>query len=196
MDNIAEYIGLKQQDGSIICGPLSAYLMQENGFLSEDLPAVKWLQMNDYSKEWGVSTLWMLEKYLPVEKYEWFETTESVSDFDFSSEPLEVGDLLYLKGYSVAHWVTVTRVDDQGRVFAITNVQAGYLNESNKTDQTWLIQEVMLYDPQNPDAGQFDKWTSKYDYDGLHHIGEGGFRLWRLRDEGNEVGRVEFGSNN
>lgn len=196
MDNIAEYIGLKQQDGSIICGPLSAYLMQENGFLSEDLPAIKWLQMNDYSKEWGVSTLWMLEKYLPVEKYEWFETTESVSDFDFSNQPLEVGDLLYLKGYSVAHWVTVTRVDDQGRVFAITNVQAGYLDESNKTDQTWLIQEVMLYDPQNPDAGQFDKWTDKYDYDGLHHIGEGGFRLWRLRDGGQEIGQVEFSSNN
>ncbi len=195
-NNIAEHIGLKQQDGSIICGPLSAYLMQENGFLSEDLPAVKWLQMNDYSKEWGVSTLWMLEKYLPVEKYEWFETTESVSDFDFSSEPLEVGDLLYLKGYSVAHWVTVTRVDDQGRAFAVTNVQAGYLDESNKTDQTWLIQEVMLYDPQNPDDGQFDRWTSKNDYDGLHHIGEGGFRLWRLKDAGQEMGKVEFGSQN
>ncbi len=174
----AELLTVNNSDGSVVCGPLAASLMKDGGYLDSTTDVHDFFLLNDYADQ----GLIFLKKILSEEKYEWFRTSTSVANFDFSLYPLQPGDLLYLKGGTFTHWLTITRIDEEGKIYAVTNIAAGYIN-GNKNDDSFLIQEIMLYDPKNPEDGQFTKWAS-YDYPKLGRTGTEGFRLWRLKGEG------------
>jgi hypothetical protein len=66
--------------------------------------------------------------------------------------------------------LVVTRLDEHGRAFTVTNFA---------TPQGYVIQETMLYDPANPGVGKLYDWTNrKYSMLGL--TGFGGFLLIRF----------------
>jgi hypothetical protein len=67
--------------------------------------------------------------------------------------------------------LVVNRVDGLGRAYAVTNFG---------TTDGYIIDEVMLYDPTDPDAGMFRVWTEKQNAL-LGSTGFGGFEVWRLR---------------
>ena len=66
--------------------------------------------------------------------------------------------------------MTVSRVDEQGRAFSIT---------AETYNSSYLISELMLYDPQQPGKGYFYDITDP-EYSALLGVtGLGGFQLWR-----------------
>jgi hypothetical protein len=87
---------------------------------------------------------------------------------------LYAGDFLYLfagDSGSFEHMLVVSRVDESGRAFAVTNLN---------TTEGVVIREVMLYDPNEPGKGQFYEWTNRAN-DALGRTGYGGYWLWRLK---------------
>ena len=64
----------------------------------------------------------------------------------------------------------VTRVDNAGRAFSVTN---------HATSDGFVIDEVLLYDPAQPGTGKFFEWTVRRN-NKLGSTGFGGFELWRL----------------
>ncbi len=66
--------------------------------------------------------------------------------------------------------LVVTRVDGNGRAYAVTN---------HATSDGFVIDEVMLYDPAKPGLGKFSEWTNRQNNNN-GRTGFGGFELWRL----------------
>lgn len=64
----------------------------------------------------------------------------------------------------------VTRVDYQGRAYSVTN---------HDTEEGFIIDEVMLYDPRDPSVGIFAQWTRR-EKQVLGSTGFAGFEVWRL----------------
>lgn len=167
---------------SNMCGPLSLAILRDAELVDQSVILHDfWLL--DPSEP---SDIRLLEGTFPQHRYLWHNALESVATFDFDAFPLQAGDLLYLlagPGGTFEHIIVVTRVDETGRAFSVTNV--------NTTDG-FIIDEVMLYDPHQPGAGKFHEWT---DPNNIHLglTGRGGFRLWRrvepLREESSLASR-------
>jgi hypothetical protein len=153
---------------SNMCGPLALAILRDAGLVDQSVILHDfWLL--DPSEP---SDIRLLEETFPSHRYLWHTAPVSVGTFDFDAFPLQAGDLLYLlagPGGTFEHIIVVTRVDETGRAFSVTNVN---------TTEGFIIDEVMLYDPHQPGAGQFHEWT---DPNNIHLglTGLGGFRLWR-----------------
>jgi hypothetical protein len=156
---------------TLICGPLSLAILQ-----SADLIAYKdvtphdfWL-LNPYiSKDRA-----LINKVFPGDKYESVRFKTPLNTFDWSTYPLEPGDFIYIDhgtGGNFDHMLVVNRVDSDRRVYAVTNYG---------TEDGYIINEALLYDPNNSNIGLFHMWTEKQ-FLQSGSTGFGGFEVWRLR---------------
>lgn len=168
---VARSLGYIKNDGhpASVCGPLALAILRDAGLVS------KYVDLHDF---WLLNprdsrNMKTLERTFPKDEFLWYKSTISIAEFDFKAFPLKAGDFLYLYAGdpgSFEHMLTVSRVDEQGRAYAVTNFDspAGY-----------VIQEVLLYDPEQPGMGKIYDWTNRKNYRyGL--TGFGGFDLWRF----------------
>jgi hypothetical protein len=169
---VSRAIGYLANEGhpASVCGPLAIAILQDAGFLD---PAV------DRHSFWKLdprpdADLNILQQTFPTDRYLWYSFRTPTDQFNFSNFPLYPGDFLYLYAGgmgSFEHMLVVSRVDDTGRVYAVTNLN---------TPNGYLIQEKMLYDPNEPGTGLFYDWTNQANWR-LGLTGFGGFDLWRLK---------------
>jgi len=154
---------------SNMCGPLAIAILRDAGLVSRytDLHDF-WLLRPDNQAE-------IIDRTFPSSRFEHFHFNQSIRDFDFNAFPLKAGDVLYLYAGSQGtfeHILTVTRVDEQGRAYTVTNL-------NTQRDGYYVIEEVMLDDPSQPGIGQFYEWTDeKNKWIGM--TGFGGFDVWRF----------------
>jgi len=157
---------------TIICGPLSIAILQSAGLVAKEslAPFDFWLLNPFISKDRA-----LLNRTFPQSKYENFDVSIPLNEFKFSGFTLLPGDFLYIKhgsGGNFDHMLVVNRVDSEGRAYSVTNYNTG---------QGFIIDEVLLYDLKDTNAGIFHKWTEKRDA-ANGATGFGGFELWRLRE--------------
>ncbi len=167
------------------CGPLTAAIMRDGGFLPEDSPVKDmWLlclREDEKDEELpfcsGRKTLNRI--YFPPEDYDYIEVEESIGTYDFVKHPLEVGDWLYLyvlKGVSnyrgFDHMLVVTRIDENGAAYSVTNINHG---------EGFVILEEMLYDPTQPGVGLFYDLSNDELRKELGMTGTAGFLLIRAK---------------
>jgi hypothetical protein len=118
----------------------------------------------------------LIERVFPKDRYENTLYKTPLNKFDWNAFPLKPGDFLFIKhgtGGNFDHILVINRVDSQMRAYAVTNYG---------TPDGFIINEVMLYDPNNPSAGIFHTWT-KEQFAILGSTGFGGFEIWRLRSQ-------------
>lgn len=169
---IAQEINFIGEDGhpSNMCGPLSIAILRDAGILSPDTnPGKFWLL--DPKRD---STRKLLANTFPKEHFENIRFNTPLNQFDWNSFPLQPGDFLYIYagvGGNFEHMLVVNRVDYQLRTYAVTN---------HATPDGFVITEILLYDPTDPNAGIFRTWTERHNAM-LGSTGFGGFELWRLR---------------
>ncbi len=179
---IARSLAYVRGDGhpANMCGPLAIAILRDAGLVS------KYTDLHDF---WlldprETTEIHILEEVFPRDRFLWFQTRTSVADFDFKTFPLKAGDFLYLyagKSGNFEHMLTVSRVDAQGRAFSVTNFG---------TDDGYLIQEVMLYDPALPGVGILYDWLNRQK-NAYFLTGFGGFDLWRFSVPVPEIGPEE-----
>ncbi len=164
------FVGRKYEDPSNMCGPLAFALLRDAGVID------KYINLHDVWLLNPEGDQQLLEDIFPRDKFEWFSFREQINKFDFEAFPLKTGDLLFLyAGHSGSfqHVLTVTRVDEEGRAYSVTNVN---------TVEGYIIEENLLYDPAEPSAGLFYRWTNR-SFLMLGRTGFGGFDLWRPKSE-------------
>lgn len=159
------------------CGPLSIAIMRSGGILpaTTSVREIWLLCAREGGSCNGMSVL--KREYFPPDEFDYFQTKQSVRDFDFSAHPLQAGDWLYLfvKHNGFDHMLVVTRVDANGAAYTVTNLNRG---------DGFKITEEVLYDPTKPGTGLFYELTDpirlKYErYLGLS--GDGGFIIVRRK---------------
>ena len=134
-----------------MCGPLAAAIMRDGGYLPpESEPKEMWLlcARTREDNEACHGTRDLERKFFSKEDYDYFRVEESIGSYDWKTNPLQVGDWLYLyvmKGISnfegFDHMIVVSRVDNRGRAYSVTNVNHG---------EGFVIREELLYDPNRP----------------------------------------------
>jgi hypothetical protein len=158
-------------DPSTTCGPLSIAILQKAGILSEDLVAHDFFLINpDLGKDRVI-----IESVFPKEKYSDTRRKVRIDQEDWLTNPLMPGDFVYLysgTGGNFEHMLVITRVDGQGRAYSVTNYN---------TEQGFVIDEALLYDPADSNAGLFSKWTEKQ-FAKLGSTGYAGYEVWRLKE--------------
>jgi hypothetical protein len=169
---VAQALGFVQGgDPSNMCGPLAIKILSDAGFVAADVDLKNFWLLDPREKTQRA----FLDGIFPPASYQDYHFDQPINQFDFDKFPLRTGDFLYLYagGDGFEHMLTVTRVDEAGRVYSVTN----YV-----TDQVYFahfaIQEVMLYDPAQPGVGKFFDWTDEKNY-ALGLTGLGGFEVWR-----------------
>ena len=164
-----EFVGGDYGHPSNMCGPLAIGILRDAGLVS---PYV------DLSEFWildprpGMNDD-VVERTFPRDKYFWYQTSTRIDQFDFNIFPLYTGDFVYIyAGYygTFEHILTVTRVDETGRAYTTTNIR--------RENYEYFIEELLLYDPNNPGEGLFNYWTDLSNT-ALGITGFGGFSLWR-----------------
>ena len=162
------------------CGPITVAIMRDGGYLPEEAnPHDMWLLCPREDIP-GCNGLDILDqKYFPLLDYDYIRVDESVGSYDWAKNPLQPGDWLYLfvrKGISkydgFDHMLVVTRVDDRGRAYSVTNINKG---------DGFVIQEEMLYDPRRPSLGLFAELTNDKLRKELGMTGTAGFLLIRAK---------------
>jgi len=155
---------------SDICGPLSIAILQEAGIINPDLDSHDfWLLNPDI---WDDRHL--LSKAFTSDRFENTHFQVKLNKVDWSETPLYPGDFIYIyagTGGNFEHMLVVNRVDAEGRAYAVTN---------HKTPNGFIISEVLLYHPGNPDVGIFQVWTARPNAE-LGSTGFAGFEVWRIR---------------
>jgi hypothetical protein len=159
-------------DVSNMCGPLAIKILKDAAFVPADVDLKDFWLLNPRQKEQRA----VLERVFPAPQYADYHFDQPINSFDFDAFPLKVGDFVYLyagSGGSFEHMLTVTRVDEAGRAYSVTNYVTAHVYFS-----LFAIQEILLYDPEQPSAGKFYEWTDKKNYK-LGLTGLGGFEVWR-----------------
>jgi hypothetical protein len=155
---------------SNICGPLSIAILQGAGIVRPDIdPHAFWLLNPDVKGDRK-----LLSKVFPPGWFENIRFRVPLNKMDWREFPLYPGDFIYFyagSGGNFEHMLVVNRVDVDGRAYAVTN---------HKTSDGFIISEVLLYNPTNPDVGMFPVWTARPNAEN-GSTGFGGFELWRLR---------------
>lgn len=154
----------------MVCGPLALAILQGAGLVDPEVPLLDFFYLNPRPGQDD----WRLKKVFPDELFEKIAIEERIDQIDYTEHPLYAGDFLYLfagDSGSFEHMLVVSRVDETGRAFSVTNFP---------TAEGYMIREVMLYDPNNPGTGQFYDWTNREFMD-IGRTGYGGFWLWRLK---------------
>jgi hypothetical protein len=167
-----EINGVGYGDPSNICGPLAIAILRDAGVIASTIvPHDYWLL--DPTK---VIDQRLIASAFPPERFTHQQFPTPLNKVDWLASPLLPGDFLFIWHGSWGnfdHMLTVSRVDSQGRTYAVTNYG---------TPEGYMIAETMLYDPLDPKAGTFYAWTKERDQI-LGSTGFGGFELWRLRPE-------------
>jgi hypothetical protein len=167
-----EINGVGYGDPSNICGPLAVAILRDAGVISANVvPHDYWLL--DPAK---VIDQRLLAAAFPPARFTHEEYSTPLNKVDWNASPLLPGDFLFIWHGSWGnfdHMLTVTRVDGQGRTYAVTNFG---------TPEGYMIAEAMLYDPLDPMAGIFRTWTKERDQI-LGSTGFGGFEIWRARPQ-------------
>jgi len=179
---IARSLGYLKNDGhpASVCGPLAVAILREAGLISRYVDLHDFWLLNPRDR----MNVKILERTFPRDEFMWYQNRISTAEFDFQAFPLKAGDFIYLYAGdpgSFEHMLTVSRVDEEGRAYSVTNFD---------TPDGYMIQEVVLYDPTQPGVGKFYDWTNRKNYRyGL--TGFGGFDLWRFVKPVLEVGPQE-----
>lgn len=160
---VARQLNYLANDGhpSNMSGPLALAILRAAGIVSADVNLHDFWLLNP---RLGTH---LLETTFPRRDFLWFQTPTAARAFDFSSFPLQAGDLLYLyagPGDTFEHFLVVTRVDAGGKAFTVT---------SHNTPQGYVIEELLL-------ADLFTAWAEPQNRS-LGLAGSGGFSLWRQR---------------
>ncbi len=151
---------------SNMCGPLAAQILQEAGIISPYIDIADFWLLNP-----RVQPIFLAEAF-PPSRFSFIQSREPIQRYNFAANPLKAGDFLYLyagPNGNFEHMLTVTRVDEAGRAYSVTNLN---------TDEGYLIDEYLLYDPNAAGEGLFYRWNDR-DYEHLGLTGSGGFDLWR-----------------
>jgi hypothetical protein len=155
---------------SDICGPLSIAILQDAGLIDEGInPHRFWLLNPDVRDD-----RWLLASAFPSKKFEDKRYKIKLNQVNWNKTKLYPGDFVYIyagTGGTFEHMLVVNRVDADGRAYAVTN---------HKTPDGFVISEVLLYDPSNPDVGLFPFWTARPNAES-GSTGFAGFEVWRLR---------------
>ena len=157
-------------DPSTTCGPLSIAILQKAGILSEELVAHDFFLVNP---DLGKDRL-TIKPVFPQEQYLNTRYKVRIDQFDWSANPLMPGDFVYIysgTGGNFEHMLVVNRVDAQGRTYSVTNYN---------TEQGFVINEILLFDPADSNTGIFSTWTEKQ-FAKLGSTGFAGFEVWRLK---------------
>ena len=156
-------------DPNTTCGPLSIAILQKAGILNEELVAHDFfLLYPSLGKDRE-----MVNNVFSPNRYSDTRYKARIDQTDWQTNPLMPGDFVYIykgTGGNFEHMLVVNRVDAQGRAYAVTNYG---------TDQGFVINERMLYDPNDPNAGLFSTWTEKQ-FAKLGSTGFAGYEVWRL----------------
>ena len=164
-----------------MCGPLTVAIMRDSGYLpAEANPHNMWLlcPRTDNPECHGLR---ILERtFFPPDQYDYIWVEESVGKHNWRSDPLQPGDWLYLfvlNGFSnftcFDHMIVVTRVDERGRAYSVTNVNHG---------NGFVIREELLYDPKRPGEGLFYDLTNDELRKELGMTGTAGYLLIRAKE--------------
>ena len=165
-----DFIEGPNEDASTMCGPLAVSILQTAGLLGV------WASRHEFWLMNPVKNPRPIKNTFPLEEYYWFQFDDPVSKFDFNAFPLLAGDLVYLHarpGDNFEHALVVNRVDETGPAYSVTNFYTG---------SGTIIEERMLYDPQEAGKGQFSAWADRSIRNKLGNTGGGGFRIWRVKD--------------
>jgi len=181
------FLGGKNESASLVCGPLSVSILKEAGILPSNINLLDiWLLCPREGRKDCDGIKILNKEYFPPQDYDYYRVYESTGTFDFVSHPLQPGDWMYLftNNNGFDHMLTVTRVDDKGVAYTITNLNRG---------KGFIITEEVLYDPNKPSEGLFYELTSSNRGE-LGMSGTGGFLLVRKKN-GICNGTKEFGIN-
>lgn len=163
---------LRFSDPSTTCGPLSIAILQKAGILSEFLVPHDFFLINpDLGKDRAV-----IESAFPAEYFTDTRYKVRIDQADWQANPLLPGDFVYIysgTGGNFEHMLVVTRVDSEGRAYSVTNY--------NTEERGFIIDEALLYDPSDPNAGLFPQWTEKQ-FAKLGSTGFAGYEVWRLKE--------------
>ncbi len=160
---------VKGADVSNMCGPLAVAILRDAGLTPRDVDLHDFWLLDPRQKPDRA----VLDRVFPTPEYTDTLIDQPIDRFDFKKFPLKAGDFLYIyagQDGSFEHMLTVTRVDETGRRYTVTNVHTDSFH--------FAIREVVLYDPAQPGVGQFYEWTDKKNYQ-LGLTGYGGFEIWR-----------------
>jgi hypothetical protein len=162
--------GVRYGNPSNTCGPLAIAILRDAGLVNASInPHDFWLL-----NPWVEDDRKILDRTFPPALYDHFVYHVWLRGFNWQSFPLKPGDFMYIHaggGGNFDHMLVVTRVDSALRAYSVTNFD---------TEDGFLIKEVMLYDPNDPNAGIFHTWTKEQNAL-LGSTGFGGFEVWRLR---------------
>jgi len=153
---------------SNMCAPLAVAILRDAGLVQAGMDLSAYWLLDPRRQEY------LLYHLFPPERFCYRHFSQPPFLVDFREFPLHVGDFLYLYA---GHWGTfehvlvVTRVDAQGRAYAVTNLNLA-------PEGYYVVREVLLYDPNHPEEGMFAQWAD-YHYAAIGLTGLGGFDLWR-----------------
>jgi hypothetical protein len=171
-----EINGVKYGNASNTCGPLAIATLRDAGIINEEVNAHDfWLLNPDVPANRKI-----LDKTFPSDRFVHIETKYPFTKINWHDFPLMPGDFVYIKagtGGNFDHMLTVNRVDNKMRAYAVSNY---------RNDYGFIITEVLLYDPNDPQAGIFHTWTQRPNQV-LGSTGFGGMEIWRLRPPGELV---------
>ncbi len=140
------YIDGQNESASNACGPLSIAIMRDAGLLPNTISLHEIWLLN--LREDSIITNVLHRMYFPPQTYDYIRVEQSVGDYDFQENPLQPGDWLFLytarNGFD--HMLVVTRVDESGAAYTVTNIDRG---------EGFVISEERLFDPMNPRVGLF-----------------------------------------
>lgn len=164
------------EGASNMCGPLSVRILQDADLLG------RWVSRNDFWLLNPRDNLDTLRETFPSELYHWFSYDSPFVDHDFSAQPLMAGDFIYLTASpsdTFEHIFVVTRVDSEGRAYTVSNFL---------TAAGMVIEERLLYDPQEPGIGQVYDWADRSIRNTIGITGSGGYQIWRIK----QASQLEF----
>jgi len=154
---------------TLICGPLSISILSDSGLVRGGLvPHNFWLLNPDDAPGRAA-----LATAFPSSQYGSMRIRTRIDQINWRASPLLPGDFVYIyagNGGNFEHMLVVNRVDSAGRAYSVTNYNAG---------EGFVILEVMLYDPGDPNIGMFHEWTKKQ-WQATGSTGYDGIEVWRL----------------
>ena len=165
---VAKSLGYAPLGGypSNMCGPLAISILNDAGIVSKST------NLHDFWLLDPAEDGKLLQATFPADHFEWIHISLPIDQIDYSKSPLRAGDLVYIySGYQgdYSHVLVVTRVDATGKAYSVTN---------NFTDAGFVIQEYLLYNPNEPGTGIFYDWTNPVNRK-LGLTGFGGVDIWR-----------------
>jgi hypothetical protein len=164
------YLGGTYEDPSNMCGPLTAAILRDADLLPSSFGPVRDPKNFWYANPSTNGRPWSL---FPLDEYDSTAFHMSIVKFEFSDWPLCPGDIVftYAGRGEYSHIFVVTEVDGTGRAFSVTN--------QPQPDLGFLVERVLLYDPDDPSIGAFrNEWTNDFM---KGRTGLGGFDVLRRK---------------